>query len=157
MLERPRGRNAGPSCALRAAEPDDSSDARMDEEGRRRHPHVHAVRRRDARDRVQRRLGHRDVACGAKRSGNVNLGGVWVEFHGFSVGPEVMGRFSRVPRAAASLQTQPDELLVDSYGLAKTATLTTLSRGSGVGYSYASQPGTGCGQISESSGCAHAR
>ena len=61
-----------------------------------------------------------------KRSESGVLGGVWLNGRGLSVGFEVTGRFSRVPRAAASLQMQPGELPVASYGLAKTATLTVM-------------------------------
>ena len=56
-----------------------------------------------------------------KRSENGNLGGLWLEGHGLSVASETLGIFSRVRRAAPSLQMQPDELLVASYGLAKSA------------------------------------
>jgi len=59
-----------------------------------------------------------------RRGENGVLGGVWLEGNGISEGAEVMGRFSRVRRAAARLQMQPDELPVASYGLTKTATLT---------------------------------
>ena len=64
-----------------------------------------------------------------KRSENDDLGGVWLKGRGLSVGFEVTGRFSRVPRAAPSLQMQPGELPVASYRLAKTATLTMLRYG----------------------------
>ena len=39
---------------------------------------------------------------------------------------ELLGLFSRVRRAASSLQMQSDEPVVASYGLAKTATLAML-------------------------------
>jgi len=58
----------------------------------------------------------------AKRSGNVGLGGLWLEGHGLSVGSEVLGLSSRVRRAAPSLQMQTDEPVVASFGVAKTAT-----------------------------------
>ena len=61
-----------------------------------------------------------------KSSENGVLGSLWLKGCGLSVGSEVMHRFSRVRRAAPSLQMQPDELLVASYGLTKTATLTML-------------------------------
>ena len=67
-------------------------------------------------------------ACVAKRGGIGELGGAWLEGHGLSVGSETTGRFSRVRRAARSLQMQTEELLEASYGLAKTATLTMLAR-----------------------------
>ena len=56
-----------------------------------------------------------------KRSEIVDLGGIWLEGHGLSVGSETLGLFSRVRRAAPSLQTQSEEPLVASYGLAKSA------------------------------------
>ena len=65
-------------------------------------------------------------ACMAKRSEIVSLGGLWLEGHGRSVGSEVLGRSSRVRRAAPSLQMQPDEPVEASHGLAKTATLTIM-------------------------------
>ena len=43
-----------------------------------------------------------------KRSENGDLGGLWLEGHGFSVGSEVPGLSSRVRRAAPSLQMQSD-------------------------------------------------
>ena len=42
-----------------------------------------------------------------KRSGNVDLGGLWLKSHGLSVGSEVPGLSSLVWRAASSLQKQP--------------------------------------------------
>ena len=56
-----------------------------------------------------------------KRSEIVDLGGIWLEGHGLSVGSETLGLFSRVRRAALRLQTQPEEPLVDSHGLAQSA------------------------------------
>ena len=63
-----------------------------------------------------------------KRSENVNLGGLWLEGHGLSVGSEALGLSFRVNRAGASLQTQSVEPVVVSCGLTKTATLTMLPR-----------------------------
>ena len=63
-----------------------------------------------------------------KRSENVSLGGLWPQSCGLPVRFEVMGRFCRVRRAASSLQLQPEEPVVASCGLTKTATLTMLSR-----------------------------
>ena len=65
-----------------------------------------------------------------KRSEIVHLGGLWLEGHGLSEGSEVLGLSSRVRRAAPRLQTQPEEPVVASYCLAKTATLTVLRRAS---------------------------
>ena len=59
-----------------------------------------------------------------KRGEVVNLGGLWREGHGLSVGSETLGLSSRVRRASPSLQMQSDEPKEASYGLAKTATLT---------------------------------
>jgi len=56
------------------------------------------------------------------------FGWAWRQDHGRPVGSEVMGRSYGVCRAAPSLRTQPDELLVASCGLTKTATLTMPSR-----------------------------
>ena len=56
-----------------------------------------------------------------KRSEIVNLRGLWLEGHDLSVESETLGLFSRVLRAAPSLQTQSEKPLVDSYGLAKSA------------------------------------
>ena len=65
-----------------------------------------------------------------KRSEIVNVGGLWLEGLGLSVGSETLGLsvrsetlglFPRVRRAAPSLRTQSETLLVDSYGLAKSA------------------------------------
>ena len=56
-----------------------------------------------------------------KRSEIVNVGGLWLKGHGLSVASETLGLFSRVGRAAPSLQTQPDEPLEASYGPTKTA------------------------------------
>ena len=61
-----------------------------------------------------------------KRSKIVGLGGLWLQSYGLSVRSEVMGRFYRVRRAASSLQLQPEEPVVASCGLTKTATLTML-------------------------------
>ena len=47
-------------------------------------------------------------------------------------GSEALGLSSRVRRAAPRLRTQPDELLVASHGLAKTAALTMRPRRSSV-------------------------
>ena len=55
-----------------------------------------------------------------KRSEIGEFGGAWLQGYSLSVGSEVMHRFSRVRRAAPSHQMQPDELLVASYGTAKT-------------------------------------
>ena len=63
-----------------------------------------------------------------KRSENVNFGGLWLEGHGLSEGSETLGLSSRVRRAAPSTQTQTDEPVEASYGLAKTATLTMKQR-----------------------------
>ena len=63
-----------------------------------------------------------------KRSENGVLDAAWLQGHGLPVGPEVMGRSSRVRRVAPCLQMQPDEPVEASYGLAKTATLTILRR-----------------------------
>ena len=49
------------------------------------------------------------------------FGAAWLQGHGLSVGAETRGPSSRVRRAAPSLQMQPDELLVASYGLTNTA------------------------------------
>ena len=57
-----------------------------------------------------------------KRSGNGDLGGLWLERRGLPDGSEV----SRVRRAAPSLQMQSVEPVEASYVLAKTATLTML-------------------------------
>jgi len=56
-----------------------------------------------------------------KRSENGVLGAAWLQGHGLSVGPEVMGCYSRVRRAASSLQMQPGEPVVARYGATKTA------------------------------------
>ena len=56
-----------------------------------------------------------------KRSENVNLGGLWLKGHGLSVGSETLGLFSRVRRAAPSLQTQSEKPLVARYGLPRSA------------------------------------
>ena len=56
-----------------------------------------------------------------ERSENGDLGGLWLEGHGLSVGSETLGLFPRVRRAASSLQMQTDEPVEASYGLAKTA------------------------------------
>ena len=56
-----------------------------------------------------------------KRSEIVNVGGLWLEGLGLSVGSETLGPFSRVRRAAPSLQTQSEEPPVDSHGLAQSA------------------------------------
>ena len=56
-----------------------------------------------------------------KRSENGVLGAAWLQRHGLSVGSEVMGRSSRVRRAASSLQMQAHEPLVARYGATKTA------------------------------------
>ena len=61
-----------------------------------------------------------------KRSGNGDLGGLWLERRGLTEGSEVLGLFSRVRRAAPSLQIQSVEPVEASYVLAKTATLTML-------------------------------
>ena len=61
-----------------------------------------------------------------KRSEIVGLGGLWVEGHGLPEGSEALGLSSRVRRQAPSLQMQPDEPVVASYGAAKTATLTIM-------------------------------
>ena len=63
-----------------------------------------------------------------KRSENGNLGGLWLEGHGLSVGPGTMNLSSRVRGAAPSRQMQSDEPVVSRYGAAKTATLTMLAR-----------------------------
>ena len=55
-----------------------------------------------------------------KRGEVVGLRSLWLEGHGVPEGSEVLGRSSRVRRAAPSLRTQPDELLVASYGATKT-------------------------------------
>jgi len=55
-----------------------------------------------------------------KRSENGDLGGLWQEGHGLPEISEVLGLSSRVRRAAQSLQMQPDEPVVASYGPAKT-------------------------------------
>ena len=62
-----------------------------------------------------------------KRSEPVNLGGVWREGHGLSVRSKVLVLSSRLRRTASSLRMQPEEPVVASYGLTKTATLTMLS------------------------------
>ena len=51
-----------------------------------------------------------------RRSEIGDLGGVWLEGHGLSVGYVVLGLSSRGRRAAPSLQMQSDELPVASYG-----------------------------------------
>ena len=61
-----------------------------------------------------------------RRGEIVSLGGLRLEGHGLSVASETLGLSSRVRRAAPSLQTQSEKPLVDSHGLAKTATLTML-------------------------------
>ena len=61
-----------------------------------------------------------------KRGEIVNLGGLWLEGHGLSLASEKLGLFSRVRRAAPIHRTQSEKPLVDSHGLAKTATLTIL-------------------------------
>jgi len=55
-----------------------------------------------------------------KRSKNGDLSGLWLEGHGLSVRSEALGLFSRVRRAASSLQMQSDEPVVASCGTAKT-------------------------------------
>jgi len=62
-----------------------------------------------------------------KRSEIVNLGGLWLEGHGLSEGSETLGFFSRVQRAAPSLEMQTDEPVEASHGPTKTATLTMLT------------------------------
>tara|TARA_B110001452_G_scaffold121274_1_gene100646 strand:+ start:842 stop:1123 length:282 start_codon:yes stop_codon:yes gene_type:complete len=79
--------------------------------------------------RTHRQVDDGHGACRAKRGEIVSLGGLWLEGHGLPVASEVLGLSSRVRRAAASLRTLPDELLVASRGLAKTATLTILRCG----------------------------
>ena len=59
----------------------------------------------------------------------VNLGALWRKGHGLLEGSETLGLSSRVRRAAPSLQTQTDETVVASYGLAKTVTLTMQDDG----------------------------
>ena len=68
------------------------------------------------------------LACSAyawtwrvKRGEIVNLGGLWLEGHGLSEGPVVLGPSSRVRRAAPSLQMQSGEPVEASCSLAKTA------------------------------------
>ena len=56
-----------------------------------------------------------------KRSENGNLGGLWLEGHGLSVGPGTMNLSSRVRGAAPSLQMQSEKPPEDSHGLAKSA------------------------------------
>ena len=63
-----------------------------------------------------------------KRSENVNLGGLWLKGHGLSVGSETLGLFSRVRRAAPSVQMQTEEPMVAKHGPAKTPLLTVLPR-----------------------------
>ena len=58
----------------------------------------------------------------AKRGAIGDLGAVWLYCHGFSVTAEALGLFSRVRRAAPSLQMQSEAPVVASYGAAKTAT-----------------------------------
>ena len=64
-----------------------------------------------------------------KCSENGVLGAAWLEGHGSSEGSVVLGALSRERWAASSLQLMPDEPVVASYGLAKTATLTMLQYG----------------------------
>jgi len=64
----------------------------------------------------------------AKRGESGDLGGLWLKESGLAVGSEVLHRFSRVRRAAPSLQIKAAEPVVASYGLTKTATLTMLVR-----------------------------
>ena len=66
-------------------------------------------------------LLQRERACMAKRSGNGVLGGAWLQCHGRPEASELLGASSRVRRAASSLQMHPEELMVASYGLTKTA------------------------------------
>ena len=54
------------------------------------------------------------------------MGAAWLEGHGLSMGPEVLGRSSRVRRAALSLPMQPEEPVVARYDATKTATMTIL-------------------------------
>jgi len=63
-----------------------------------------------------------------RRSENGDLGGLWLERRGLPDGSEVLDIFSRVRRAAPSLQMQSVEPVEASYVLAKTATLTMLWR-----------------------------
>ena len=56
-----------------------------------------------------------------KRGENGTLGGLWLEGHGLSEGSEVLGRSSRVLKAAPSLQTQSEEPVVARYRPAKMA------------------------------------
>ena len=56
----------------------------------------------------------------AKRGEIGEFGTAWLLGHGLSVGPEVVGRSSRVRRAAPSLQMQPEARVVARYGTAKT-------------------------------------
>ena len=62
---------------------------------------------------------------GIKRSGVDEIGAAWLQGHGLPVGSEALGLSSRVRRAAPSPQMQPEEPVEASYGLTKTATLTT--------------------------------
>ena len=63
-----------------------------------------------------------------KRSQIGILGGLLLKGDGLSVGPVVLGRFSRVRRAASRLQLQSEEPVVAGHRLAKTATVTMLAR-----------------------------
>ena len=47
------------------------------------------------------------------------FGAAWLQGRGLSVRSGLMGRLSRVPRAAPSLQMQPGELMAAGYGTAK--------------------------------------
>ena len=63
-----------------------------------------------------------------KRSEIGILGAAWRRSQGVSAESKMMGLSSRVRRAASSLQMQSEEPVVASYGPAKTAVLTMLSR-----------------------------
>ena len=63
-----------------------------------------------------------------KRSGIGEFGGMRLQGHDPSVGSEVLGLSSRVPRAVPSPQMQTEEPAEASYGLARAATLTVLAR-----------------------------
>ena len=52
-----------------------------------------------------------------KRSENGDSGGLWLEGHALPMSSDLLGLSSRERRAAPSLQMQPDELPVASYGL----------------------------------------
>ena len=61
-----------------------------------------------------------------KRSEIGEFGGLWLQGHGLSVASETLGFFSRVRKAAPSLQMGSDEPVVARYSASKAATLTML-------------------------------